>query len=504
MRRRSVRPAVAAAVVVAGSTLGALAAAPRISAAQVQAPPVQPPSSKAVVLKGKAPVSDEVLRVKLPRPREVDLANGIHLMVLEDRRAPQVTFTLIVPGAGGYYDPPDQVGLAQATAALMREGTATRTSDQISEALETIAASLSVGTGLSSPDATMSGSCLTEHFERLLDLAADVLLHPAFPDEELARYKVRQRAQLTQLRASPGFLASERFNRVVYGDHPAARVAPTLEAIERTNRDALVEFHRTRYVPDHAILAIAGDVTMADARRLVEAKLGAWKRAGAPKPVVTEPTPAERAGVYLVARPNSVQTNLVVGTLAIDRLSPDYYALTVMNRILGGGPTGRLFLHLREEKGYTYGAYSGFSAGPFRGAWQASAAVRTEVTRPALTDLLDEIRRMRDVPVPEQEFREHKRAIVASFALELESPVGVLSDHITRYRYGLPVDYWDRYPERIMAVTQAEVQAVARKYLDPARLQIVAVGHADAVVDFLKTLGPLEVYDVEGKRIGEP
>jgi zinc protease len=474
-----------------------------VAARQGPPAPLQPPSSKAVVLKGKAPVSNEVLRVQLPRPQEVDLPNGIHLMVLEDHRAPQVTFQLIVRGAGGYYDPPDQVGLAQSTAALMREGTATRTSEAIATELETMAATLTVGTSLASPDATLSGSCLTEHFERLLDLAADVLLHPAFPEEELGRYKVQQRAQLTQLRASPGFLAAERFSQVLYGDHPAARVAPSLAALEKTTRPALVEWHRTRYVPDHAILAVVGDVTMAEARRAIAARFGAWKKAGVPKPDVRDPQPVDRAGVWLVARPGSVQTNLIVGVPAIDRVHPDYFALTVMNRVIGGGPTGRLFLHLREEKGYTYGAYSGLSAPPYRGHWQASTEVRTDVTQPALTDLLGEIRRMREELVPAAELADHKRAIVAGFALELESPQAVLSDHITRYRYGLPLDYWDKYPERVMAVTAADVQAVAKKYLDPARLQIVAVGNADAVAAFLKTLGPLAIYDVEGNRIGD-
>lgn len=469
-------------------------------AAQVPPAQQQPPPSKAVVLKGKAPVSTEVLQVRLPRPQEADLENGIHLMVLEDHRAPQITFNLIIPGAGGYYDPADHVGLAQFTAALMREGTATKTSEQISEELETVAASLSVGAGLSSQDATVSGSCLTEHFGRLLDLTADVLLNPSFRDEELARYKLQTRAQLTQQRSLPTFLALERFNAVVYGDHPAARVSPTPASLEKTTREALVALHKARYAPDHAVLAIAGDISMAEARGQIETKLAAWKKAGVPKPEVADPQPIEKAGVYLVARPNSVQTNLIVGTQAIDRLHPDYYALTVLNKVIGGGPTGRLFIHLREEKGYTYGASSGLLAPRHRGVWQASTQVRTEVTRPALTDLLDELRQVREVRIPDDEFLNAKRSIVAGFALELESPQAVLSDHITRWRYNLPADYWDKYPERIMAVTPDQAQAMAKKYLDPARMQIVAVGSADAIAEFLKTLGPVETYDTEGKK----
>ena len=481
----------------------ALAGSATLISLQAQAPAAQqPPPKEAVVLKGKAPVSTEVLQVKLPRPQEADLANGIHLMVLEDRRAPQITMQLIIPGAGGYYDPPDHAGLAQFTAAQMREGTGAKTSEQISTELERIAANLTVGAGLSSQDATVFGSCLTEHFGIVLDLTADVLLNPSFPDAELARYKTQQRAQLVQLRSNPAFLAAERFSQVVYGDHPAARIMPSAASLEKTTRDALVTFHKAHYAPDFAILAIAGDITMADARKQVEARLGAWKKTGLAKPAVVDPKPIEKPGVYLVTRPNSVQTDLAVGTQAISRTSPDFYTLTVLNKVIGGGPTGRLFVHLREEKGYTYGAYSNLAAGAYRGAWQASTQVRTEVTRPALTDLLDEIRQMRDVRVPDKEFLDNKRSIVAGFALELESAQSVLGNHITRYRYGLPADYWDKYPERIMAVTQDEVIAAGRKYLDPSRLQIVAVGNADAIREFLSTLGTLEVYDTDGKKVG--
>jgi predicted Zn-dependent peptidase len=461
---------------------------------------MQPPSTKGVAPKGKAPVSDQVLQVKLPRPQEADLPNGLHLMVLEDRRVPQVSFNLFIPGAGGYYDPEDHAGLASITAALMREGTATRTSLQISEQLETMAASLGVGTGMSSVEATVSGSALTEHVDRLFELTADVLLNPSFPQEELDRYKQRTQAQLTQQRANPGFLASEMFSRVMYGSHAAGRVSLTREALGRTTREALVQHHTSRYVPDHAVLAIAGDISIADAKKLVEARLGGWKKAGTPAPKVTEPPDPGAARISFVARPNSVQTNLRVGAPGINRTHADYDVLEVMNKVIGGGPTGRLFIHLREDKGYTYGAYSGLSAPRWRGVWNASTDVRSEVTEPALRDLLAEVARMRTERVPDKEFRDQKRSMVAAFALSLESPQQLLSYHITRWMYKLPADYWDKYPERIMAVTQQQVQAAAKKYLDPSRLQIVAVGDPSKA-DVLKGFGKLETYDTEGRRI---
>ncbi len=463
--------------------------------------PQQPPPTDAVVAKGRAPVSDKLLQIKLPRPEEADLPNGIHLMVLQDRRAPQVSIQLSIRGAGGYYDPPQQAGLAEFTAAMLREGTATRSSSEIAEQLEREAAALTATAGMSSEDADVSAFALTEYVDVVLDLMADVVLNPSFAANEFARFKAQRRAQLTQLRANPSFLARERFSIVLAGDHPDGRVAPTIAVLDATTREDLVEFHRTRYVPDHAVIAIAGDISMADAMRKVSARFGTWKKAGVPAPQVTDPAAVTKAGVFLVERPNSVQTNLMVGTQALRRSDPDYYGLTVLNKVVGGGPTGRLFRHLREAKGYTYGAYSRVDAPRFRGSWVADTEVRTEVTEPALTDVLDELRQVREVRVPAQELADAKRSLIAAFALNLESPQTLLSNAVTRFRHGLPADYWDRYPERIMAVTETDVQAMAAKYLDPSRVQVVAVGNSEAIARALRKIGPIEVYDAEGKKI---
>jgi zinc protease len=469
-----------------------------IDGVSAQAPASAPRSSSTqMVLKGKAPVSTDVLKVKLPKPQAVDLPNGLHLMVLEDHRLPQVTFNLIIQGAGGYYDPPEKIGLASYTASLMREGTKTQTSPQISESLETMAATLTISSGLSGPTASIFGSSLTEDFSKLMDLSADVLLNPLFDPAEWDRFKTRTKAGLIQQRTNPGFLASEMFNRVVFGSHPASRVSPTAANLDAITPDALVEFHRTHYLPDHAAMAFAGDISLAEARKLVESRLGGWTKAGTPKPSVTDPPKVGPPKLYLIARPGSVQTTLYVGTQSMTRTDPDYAALTVVNRVLGG-TMGRLFRHLREEKGYTYGIGSGFSATLYRGSWTSSTSVRTDVTDPALNDLLAEIGELRDKPVPEPELADAKRAIVGSFARDLESPQQVLGYYIDNWLYGLPENYWDSYPARIMAVTATEAQAAAAKYWAPARLQVVAVGDATKITDTLRKKGALEIYDADG------
>ncbi len=458
------------------------------------------PTSQAVVLKGKAPVSDKVLGVKLPRPREGTLPNGLHLIVLEDRRTAQVSFQLLIPGAGGFFDAPGSVGLASTAAAMMREGTASRTTLQMSEQLETMAATLAVGSGMSSLDATINASALTEHLGKVLDLAADVLLNPTFPEDEFTKYKQRTGAQLAQQRANPGFLAQELWAKVVNGDHPASRVSMTPADIAKITRAQMVDWHRTHFVPDHAVIAMSGDISFADAQKMIEARFGGWKKAGTPAPKATNPAAAPAAKVWLVDRPNSVQTNFIVGTQSLERTSPDYDAMQVMNSVVGGGPTGRLFMRLREEKGYTYGAYSGLTALRFKGTWIATTDVRSDVTEPALTDLMDELRQIRDVAVPTKELADKKRLLVANFALSLENPQQVLNYYVTRWIYKLPADYWDKYPQRVMSVNAAQVQAMAKKYLDPKNVQIIAVGDGKKVEATLRKFGELEVFNTEGQK----
>jgi len=479
------------------------AACVAVPAAQQAMPPAQgnPAKAAGTILKGKAPVSKEILKVSLPKSQEADLSNGVHLIVIEDHRAPQVFFQMIIEGAGGYFDPPAVPGLATFTASLMRQGTTTRTSEQISEQMDRLAASVGVGAGLSSASATVTGNGLTTNLDTVLALMADVMLNPSFPQTEIDLYKSRSRANFMSQRTQPGFLAQERLSKAIFGEHPSSRVSPTPAALDALTRDALVEFHKTHYVPDRAVLAVAGDITLAQAKEKAEAVFGGWKKAGASMAAQQAPMAPSHPTIAFVARPNSVQTSLRVGTLAIERTSPDYDALSVANRVLGGGPTGRLFEHLREQKGYTYGAGSGFSGTRIPGAWSASTDVRSEVTDAALTDLLDEIRQMRDVPVPDKELADTKKALIAGFALSLESPNAILGNYIDRYLYKLPADYWDTYPARIEAITSADIQRVARKYWAADRLQIVAVGDAAKVEPALKKLGDYEVFDAEGKSV---
>jgi zinc protease len=463
---------------------------------QGAAAPAAPPA--AATFKNRAPVSNDVIKVKLPRAQETQLSNGAYLMVLEDHRVPSVQFEIIMIGAGGYYDPPGLPGLADTTASLMDEGTTTKSSEQIAQALDTMAATVAVSASAGSQIATVTGSALTDQFDAVLALASDVLLNPSFPEKEIALYKVRSRAGLEEQRSNPNFLRQERYSKAIYGDHPASSVGLTRESLEKITRDTLVSFHKNNYVPDHAIIGVSGDITLAEARTKFEGALKGWTKSGKPLPGVTDPGDHGPMKVLLVNRPGSVQTAFMLGEQAIDRTHPDYDAMIVLNQILGGS-NGRLYRELRERKGYTYGVYSNTRVLRYRGDWRAQMDVRTDVTEPALRDMLAEITRMRDEPVPIEEFKDAQRSLTASFALSLENPAGLLNLYIVRQLYKFPVDYWDRYTDRIAAVTPGQVQAAARKYLDPKRLQIVAVGDAAKIAPHLKSFGPLEIFDDEGK-----
>jgi predicted Zn-dependent peptidase len=245
---------------------------------------------------------------------------------------------------------------------------------------------------------------------------------------------------------------------------------------------------------------VAGDVRLAELVPKLKKSFGSWARTALKESL--PPAPAAVAGrkIFLVDRPGSVQTTVAMGNIAIDRRSPDYVTMVVMNRIVGGGPAARLFLNLREEKGYTYGVYSALSAGKYSGPWRAGGDMRTDVTDGAMTEFLKEIGRIRDEKVGAAELEDAKRSVVANFALSLEQPTQLLGYAVTRKLFSFPEDYWDTYPAKVMAVTADDVQRVARKYVDPGALQVAAVGDAGKIKTVLEKYGPVEVYDTQGQK----
>ena len=458
-------------------------------------------TTKGAVIKGKAPVNKEVLKVKLPRAEEATLKNGLQVVLLPSTKVPTFNMQLVVL-SGGLSDKADYRGLANFTAALLREGTTKRSSKDIAEQVDALGATLTANSGLSSMTSVVATSGLVENLDPTLGLFADVIRNPTFPQAEVDKYKTRTLAQLQFQRSIPQFLAAEQFSKAIYGtSHPASLVAPPAESLKKLTSKDLADFHATYYRPNNAIIAIVGDVTMKEILPKLEKAFGDWQKGDVPSMTIPAAPAQSESRIFLIDRPGSVQTVLQLGTLGIERTSPDYFSVLLADRVLGGGPSGRLFLNLREDKGYTYGAYSNFGGSKFRGTWISSSEVRTDVTEGAMKEFMYELNRLRNEPVPAEELENAKRAIVGSFALSLEQPGTLLQNIITQKLYNLPADYWDTYPQKVSAITAADVQKAAQKYLDMSHLQVVAVGDAAKAREILSKYGKVELYDAEGKPI---
>jgi zinc protease len=461
---------------------------------------VQIPSTKSVVHLNRAPVNKEILHVHLPRPVTVKLKNGLTLLILERHRLPNVHIALWVK-SGALSDPQGLPGLAQFTAETLREGTAKRSSAQISSEIDTLGAGLGASAEFAEDLTQISASGLSSDLDRLFDLMSDVALHPAFPDSELAKYKIRKLSSLEEERTDSGFLANERLMQEIYPGSPAAVLAPTKDSIQRANSADLKSFHARFYLPNNSFLGISGDVKTDQVVALAQKYFGDWAP-HEPEPTSPKITPVTKPfKIDLVDRPGSVQTDIVSGHVAIAYPDADHIPMVIANHILGEGAQARLNVDLRETKGFTYGAYSYLEMSRYPGQWRTSMEVRNAVTGEALRGLLAQLRRLREEKIPSDELENSKRAVIARFALSLESPSSMLDRWlITRY-YGLPDNYWDLYPDEAAKINSNTLQRMAERYQDLDHLQLICVGDAKQILDSLKTFGPVDVYNTDGKRI---
>jgi zinc protease len=347
----------------------------------------------------------------------------------------------------------------------------------------------------------VSATGLSDNFDEWFALVSEIIINPNFPADELNTYKQRRNVELKYLRGDAGFLAEEQFRRAVFGDHPAATRPATAESINLITPEMLAGWHKERYAPQNTILGIAGDIDADELISKVKQRLAGWQRTSISQEPIPNPVQPSARKVYLVDRPGSVQTTIVMGNIAIGRRDPDYNSILVANHVLGADFASRLTIKLREEKGYAYQAFSYFDALGYPGPWRVRSDVRTEVTEPAIAALLEELRRMSAERVPEEEMEERKRSVASSFALSLESPFKLLDYAITRKLYSFSADYWNTYPAKVMGVGSDDVERVAQKYLNPETIQVVAVGDAGRIKPILEKYGPVEVYDTQGRQV---
>jgi zinc protease len=438
----------------------------------------------------RAPFSHETLTVKLPEAEPVKLSNGVTLLAIEDSRLPIAQVRFQVEDAGAIYSP--RPGVAECTAEMLTEGGGGRSGKQIADEAARLGALLNSYAPAGAEAATMEASGLISHFSEWLDLTTAVVLHPAFPADEFSavkqRWRVRGRLRLTQ----PANLADDALTRLIYGTHPASVALPSGESVATLTPEILAQWHRERYTPAKTVVLCIGRVRHSAFVSQMEKLLGAWKAAeGNPSPP-PPPQPASARRIVLIDRPGAAQTELAIGGLLMERRDPDFIAMEVLNVALGGTVSSRLFRILRDEKGYSYNPVSVYNALRFAGSWRVKAAVRTDATADSIAIVLEQLRRLRDEPIPAGELDRAKSNLVGNFALRLEQPLQVITQSYLRYRYGFSADYWERYPAKVNSVSAAEIQAVAQKYLAAERAQIVAVGDAARIRPALDKLGKVE------------
>jgi zinc protease len=442
-----------------------------------------------------APLPERALN--LPLPEETSLANELRVVVIEQRRLPLVSFRLAFR-VGDASDPLELPGLTAVMTDMLVEGTESRTSRQIAEEVARYGATLTAGA--SSDYLTVAASSLSAYADRVLELLADVTLRPVFPESELALAKANAQQNLIAQRAQPSFLASEAVARVLFGQHPYAVVASTPESIEALTRDALLRHHRQLLVPNNAVLLVAGDVNRAEVLARAEELFGGWQPGEVPEPVFPAPPARTERTAYVVDRPGSAQTNILVANISVTRTDPDYFPMLVMHTILGGNASARLFMNLREEKGYTYGAYTQLDARRHAGSFRATTEVRGEVTGVSLHEIFYELARIRDEDVSDKELTDARTYLTGIFPIRLETQEGLVDQLVQIRMHGLPDDYLQTYRENIQRVTKEDVRRVAGRYVTPDRAAVIVVGdkaqireqvapYADRVEDFVGARG---------------
>jgi zinc protease len=439
----------------------------------------------------RAPISHDLLRVKLPQAEPVKLANGLAVLALEDNRLPIATVQCLVEGAGPIYSP--RPGVADLTAEMLVEGAGARSGRQIADEAARLGASLTSSGPSGAETVTLEGSGLTSRFAEWLELLTTVLLRPTFPADEFSSVRQRKIVE-TRLRSTrPATIAADTAQRILYGTHPAAIPAPPVEALAALTSEALTAWHRERYTPGKTVISCVGRIKAADFLSRAEKLLGSWKAPDVNSTLPPNPQPQTARRIVLVDRPGAAQTQLIIGNLIFDRRDPDLFPFSVANSVFGGGAGARLFRILRRDKGYVFNVISLFNATRFPGAFQVRTDARTDATAETAGIVLEQLQRLCGEQIPAAELDAGKRSVVGNFALNLERPATLLNYSYLRYRYGFSLDYWERYAAKMMAVTAAEAQTVAQKYMDPSRVLVVAVGDASRIRGGLEKLGRVEM-----------
>jgi zinc protease len=440
-------------------------------------------------------------RVSLPPIITRVLPNGLKLMIVEQHELPLADFVLLV-GSGSTADPAGKAGVANLTAAMLREGTTTRKSLDIADQAAFLGVSLA-------PTSSWESSSLSLHtptaqLDSALALFADVALHPSFPANEFERLRKNRLTDLLQIRDQGPQIANIAFPAIIYGTaHPYGLASIGTEtSVKSLSTFDLQSYYETNFKPNNSTLIIVGDVNPEQIEQKIIARFGSWQRGTIPQLTYGKPPKSAATTIYLIDKPGAPQSSFRIGSVGVPRSTQDYFALTVMNTILGGSFTSRLNQNLRETRGYTYGAGSRFDMRKAAGPFMASAEIVAAKTDSALFEFIKELNGIRQT-VPPEELSRAKRYLQLQLPGNFETTQQIAAALVPVALYGLPLDYYNNYVQSIEGVTQADVARVAQQYVNPGGLAIVIVGDRKSIEAGLKSanIGPVEIRGISGQPV---
>lgn len=451
--------------------------------------------------RSKPPVLGPPPKVALPPVVTRELPNGLKLMIVEQHELPLADFVLVV-GGGGTMDPAKKDGAANLTASMLTEGTTSRNSLQIADQIAYLGVGLNAGSNWDA--STVSLHTPISQLDSALALFSDVVLHPAFSSEDFERVRKNRLTSLVQLKDRPTAIADQAYASILYGSgHPYGHSLIGTEASVTALEPAdLQSFYRSNFVPNNSTLIIVGDVNVADIEKRIASRFGSWQRGTVTDASFGEAPKAGATTVYLIDKPGAAQSSFRIGSIGVPRSTKDYFALNVMNTILGGSFTSRLMQNLRETHGYTYGARSRFDMRQSAGPFTASAEIVAAKTDSGLIEFMKELNAIRDT-VPSSELNKAKRYLQLGMPSDFETTQQIANQLVPVVLYKLPLSYYNSYVSNIESVTQADVQRVAKQYINPESLAIVIVGDRKSIEAGLKAVnaGPITIRDFFGQPI---
>ncbi len=445
----------------------------------------------------KAPAPGKAPIIQVGSPVKFTLPNGLKVFVVKNTKLPRVIASLNFNLDG--FKEGDKAGLADMAGQLVKRGTSTKTKEQIDEAVEYL------GGSLSTSSTSAVASSLKSNFPALFGLMSEVILHPALSAEELEKVRKQTISGIESNKDDADAIAENVVKKLVYGaNHPFGEIMTT-KTVNAIKVEDVKSFVNNYWKPNIASLFFVGDIEPMEAKKLAEKYLGAWQKGNVPAQQFEKSAKPAKTYVAVVDRPSSVQSVVTIATpIQLVKGAPNDIASNVMNNILGGGFSGRLFANLREKHGFTYGAYSSLQSNKYVGIFKAEASVRNEKTDSSIQETLAEINKIRSEKVGEEELSRMKNYLAGGFARSLENPTTIAGFALNIDKYNLPADYYQKYLTNLASVSADQVQEVATSLLQPSQMHIVVVGDAKQIAKGLEKYGEVKYFDIEGNEVAAP